>query len=177
MYYTYAHYSPEGQLFYIGKGSKDRAFSFGGRHQDWKRAVKFFKGVKVQILAEWQTETEVFEHEKILIECFKDLGYALVNKTKGGKGAFGVVKSQAHKDYLKDKLTGYTHKQITCPNCKMSGGQTSMKRWHFDKCTGVRPFKSRVTVNGKRVYLGYFATKEEADKVASEYKKSQNEPT
>jgi transcription elongation factor Elf1 len=42
-------------------------------------------------------------------------------------------------------------KLFPCPKCGKSGGETSMKRWHFDKCTGNRPFKARATYNGKPV--------------------------
>jgi len=37
-----------------------------------------------------------------------------------------------------------------------------MKRWHFEKCTGAKIYKSRATINGKRVFLGNYATPEEA---------------
>ena len=161
-FYTYAHYTNNGEVFYIGKGIKDRAYSFNDRSHSWKRAVKDSKGLKIEILAYWDTEQEAFEHEKVLIECFTDLKHPLVNKTKGGKGAYGVVFSENRKQLLKDKLTGFKHKQITCPHCKKTGGETSMKRWHFDKCRGTRPFKARVSYNGTRIYLGYFSTKQEA---------------
>jgi hypothetical protein len=45
-----------------------------------------------------------------------------------------------------------------------------MKRWHFDKCTGAKIFKARATVNGKRIFLGHYATKEQADAIAKAYK-------
>jgi hypothetical protein len=171
MFYTYSHSAPDGKVFYIGKGIKDRAFSFSDRSHDWKRAVKINNGVKVAILAEWKTEEEAFEHEKFLINCFDDLEYALVNKTKGGKGLFGYKQSDELKLHKSKMLTGFKHKQVTCPKCQTTGGATTMKRWHFDNCIGAsKKFKSRTTVNGVRVFLGYYLTKDEADKVAEEYK-------
>lgn len=160
VFYTYAHYTPEGKIFYIGKGIKDRAYSFSDRSRNWKRAVKDNKGVSIEILAHWDTEQEAFEHEKVLISCFADMKQPLVNKTKGGKGAYGIVFSEERKEYLKNKLTGIKHKEVTCPSCKKVGGITSMKRWHFENCVGNKPYKARVTIDGKRMYLGYFETKE-----------------
>jgi hypothetical protein len=173
MFYTYSHSAPNGKVFYIGKGINDRAFSFNDRSHDWKRAVKLNEGVSIKVLAYWNTEEEAFEHEKFLISCFEDLNYALVNKTKGGKGVYGYKQSEDLKNYKSKLLTGYKHKKITCPHCNTEGGQTSMKRWHFDKCTGVKPFKARTTTNGVRVWLGNYSTKEEADKVIKDYKEKQ----
>lgn len=176
-YYTYAHSAPSGKIFYIGKGVNDRAFSFSDRSFDWKRAVKENGGVQVEILAYWDTEEEAFEHEKVLIDCFSDMKYKLVNKTKGGKGVYGAVLSAERKQYLKQKLTGYKHKNVTCPKCGTSGGNTTMKRWHFDNCTGKKnTFKARVSYNNERIYLGKFATKEEADQKCIDFYASINKP-
>ena len=164
MFYTYAHYAPNGKIFYIGKGIKDRAYSFSDRSDNWKRAVKDNKGLKIEILAHWDTEQEAFEHEKVLIDCFADMMHPLVNKTKGGKGAYGVVFSEERKQSLKKKLTGIKHELITCPKCNKVGGKTTMRRWHFDKCSGNKPYKARVTIGGKRLHLGYFETKDLATK-------------
>jgi hypothetical protein len=173
MFYTYAHSAPNGMVFYIGKGHGDRAYSFSDRSHDWKRAVKTSNGVSVRVLAEWSTEIEAFEHEQFLIACFKDMGYDLVNKTDGGKGVFGYRQSDELKAHKSKLMTAYKHKTVTCPKCNKSGGETAMKRWHFDKCTGAKLYKSRATINGKRVFLGNYATKEEAFKVSEEYKKAQ----
>jgi hypothetical protein len=170
MYYTYAHSAPSGKVFYIGKGVGDRAFSFSDRSHDWKRAVKKNGGVSIKVLANWDTEQDAFEHEKFLIECFDDLGYDLVNKTKGGKGVYGYVQSDERKERMRAMMTGYKYQEITCPHCNTSGGETSMKRWHFDNCTGAKIFRARVTVNGKRIFLGHYATKEQANAIAKAYK-------
>jgi hypothetical protein len=29
---------------------------------------------------------------------------------------------------------GKTHEVVTCPHCGKSGGKSSMKQWHFDRC-------------------------------------------
>lgn len=158
-FYTYLHSSPTGIPFYVGKGVDDRAFSFSKRSHDWKRAVKHYDGLSIKIIAEWNTEQEAFEHEKVLISVFKGMGYSLANKTEGGLGQFGMKHTEETKRKKSLLLKGYVHKKITCPKCGKTGGQTTMKRWHFDKCTGLRPYKARVTIDGKRIYLGLFETK------------------
>ena len=172
MYYTYSHSAPNGKIFYIGKGKGDRAYSFSDRSHDWKRAVKANEGISIKILAYWETEQEAFEHEKFLVACFDDLDYAIVNKTKGGKGVYGYKQPDELKKHKSQLMTGYKHDKVTCPHCNTTGGKTTMNRWHFDKCTGAKKFSSRTTINGVRIWLGNYATKEEADKVAKEYKES-----
>ena len=162
MYYTYCHSSPKGEVFYIGKGIEDRAYSFNDRSSDWKRAIKQHGGVQVKILAYWDTEEEAFSHEELLIDCFTDMKCNLVNKTKGGQGAYGYKQSEELKKQRSLQMTGYVHKQVTCPNCNKTGGETAMKRWHFDKCTGNKAYRARVSVDGKRIHLGRFETKEQA---------------
>lgn len=162
MYYTYCHSSPTGEVFYIGKGIEDRAYSFNDRSSDWKRAIKHHGGLQIEILAYWDTEEEAFNHEELLIDCFTDLKFNLVNKTKGGKGAYGYKQSEELKKLRSLQMSGYVHKQVTCPHCKKTGGETAMKRWHFDKCTGNKAYRARVSVDGKRIHLGRFETKEQA---------------
>lgn len=171
-YYTYLHSSPEGKVFYVGKGIDDRAYSFSDRSPDWKRAIIEHGGVKINILTNWQTEEEAFDHEKFLIQCFDDMNIGLVNKTKGGRGPYGIKLSDETKLKKSLQMKGYVHKIVTCPNCGKSGGETSMKRWHFEKCSGTHEVRARVTWEGKRIHLGRFSTQQEADEaMASAYKK------
>jgi hypothetical protein len=175
-YYTYSHSSPEGKIFYIGKGLKDRAFSFSDRSKNWKLAVKQHGGLSIQILAKWETENEAFEHEKFLISCFKDMNCSLVNLTNGGKGPYGFKQSEESNRIRSEKNKGYVHKKVTCLSCGKTGGETSMKRWHFEKCTGLKEFRARAHVDGKRIHLGRFATQEEADQKTIDFYVTANKP-
>lgn len=60
---------------------------------------------------------------------------------------------------------------LVCTVCGMSsttyGG---MKRYHFENCKGSRQYSSRVQINGERIFLGSFATKEEAEEHAKDFK-------
>jgi hypothetical protein len=176
MYYTYAHYSPDGQVFYIGKGIDDRAFSFGDRSKVWKQAVKYYKGLKIEIIAYWNTEEEAFKHEMELIAHHKNLGADLVNLTDGGRGPFRVKVSNERKAYMSLLLKGRKYELVTCNVCGKKGGRTAMKRWHFDKCTGTHDFKARVTINGKRTSLGRFSTQEEANQACLDAYAKANKP-
>lgn len=169
VYYTYSHSTPEGIVFYIGKGTKDRAYSIRDRGWAWRELVAKAKGILIKIEADWETEDLAFKHEKELIKYYKDLGMQLVNQTEGGLGPLGFKQSVETRAKRSQMLTGYVHKEITCPHCNTTGGETSMKRWHFNHCTGSKPFKSRATVLGKRIYLGYYGTKELASSVAKEF--------
>jgi hypothetical protein len=98
---TYAHYTPEGRIFYIGKGSEKRAHSKAGRNNYWQNVVKKYGNPDVQILANWDTEEEAFSHEVLLIKCFKDLGHKLCNLSDGGEGPSGLK----HSDEFKKKIS------------------------------------------------------------------------
>lgn len=90
MFYTYAHYRPDNSVFYIGKGRGRRAWSMNYRNSHWRNIVAKDGEHKVEILAQWPTEQEAFEHEKFLIWCFRDIGLDITNMTDGGDGCSGL---------------------------------------------------------------------------------------
>lgn len=88
MFYVYIHKKPEGDVFYVGKGTGDRAFSHDNRNIHWQRTVKKY-GLEVQVLSHFSDEQEAFTQERLLIKSFRDSGVNLVNMTNGGEGAGG----------------------------------------------------------------------------------------
>lgn len=85
MFYTYAHTRNDtNKIFYIGKGSGNRAFSSYGRNNYWNKIAQKH-GFTANILAEWKEGKEALDHEVLLIACFKDIGYELANMTDGGE--------------------------------------------------------------------------------------------
>ena len=106
MFYTYAHYTPEGCLFYIGKGKGKRAYRFYNRGAYWNNVVSKHGKPNVQIIASWKTEKEALDHEVLLIKCFRDLGHKLCNQTDGGEGTSGRLLSSEHKEKISAKLKG-----------------------------------------------------------------------
>lgn len=84
MYYIYKHYDLDGNLFYVGKGTKGsnkkypyaRAHSKSNRNKNWE--IKAKNGFYVEILKEFKSEKECIIEELVLInECIE-----CVNKIK-----------------------------------------------------------------------------------------------
>jgi hypothetical protein len=171
IYYTYIHATPDGVVFYVGKGSDRRVYSMKDRSWEWYEEMQKHDGILMKIIRKFDTEQEAYDHEQELIKDYKAQGLKLVNKNDGGPGPTGYIVTEARKQHLHNVLTGYKHKQVTCPHCNTSGGETSMKRWHFEKCTGAKNFRARVTVSGKRIHLGRFSTKQDALKAQENYYK------
>lgn len=101
---TYAHYKPDGTMFYVGKGSISRAHSRAGRNIVWKRTVEKHGGFKVEILGRWETEQEAFDHEIFLIDTIKKMGIPLVNIAEGGLGSTGFRHTEEHKTFKKKMM-------------------------------------------------------------------------
>jgi hypothetical protein len=100
MYYTYGHYKADSkELFYIGKGKGNRAHERDSRSDFWRNIVNKHD-YTIEIFADWPTEEEAFEHEKFLIECFRDLT-VLCNLTDGGEGCSGYIWTDEQKSKLK----------------------------------------------------------------------------
>ncbi len=106
MFYTYAHYTTEGRLFYIGKGHGRRAYFFHNRNKYWLNVVHKYGNPVVKILAKGLSEAEALIHEIKLIKFYKDLGINLCNMTDGGEGTSGLKLSDEHKQKISAKLKG-----------------------------------------------------------------------
>ena len=89
MFYVYAHYTPEGRLFYIGKGFKNRAYVFYQRGTHWNNVVAKHGSPLVKILAEFDIEQDAFAKEIELIKHYREQGFKLCNVTDGGEGTSG----------------------------------------------------------------------------------------
>jgi NUMOD3 motif len=142
MFYTYAHYTPEGRLFYIGKGKRDRAYAKIGRNTHWHNVVNKYGKPDVQILANWDTEKEALDHERILISCFRDLGYKLCNLSDGGRGNSGIEMTEETKlkISLSKKGTPAWNKGIPLTeDCKQKLSQSLSGRKAWNKGVECRP--------------------------------------
>ena len=170
MYYTYIHADPNGDVFYVGKGVGRRMYSMKDRSWYWRERFNQLDGITIKIVKRFETEQEAFVHEQELVAFYKEKGCNLVNLTNGGKGANGYTFTEARKKLISQKMRGYVYERVTCPHCNETGGKTSMMRWHFDNCTGpTKRFKARATIDGQRIDLGRFVTKEEAKAAAAAF--------
>ena len=106
MFYTYAHYTHEGRLFYIGKGHGRRAYFFHKRNSHWNNIVAKYGKPTVKIIAKGLSETEALIHEIKLIKFYKESGENLCNMTDGGEGTSGLKLSDEHKPKISFKLKG-----------------------------------------------------------------------
>jgi hypothetical protein len=112
MYYTYTYLREDRTPYYIGKGSGRRAYE---KHN---RKIKPPKDKsKIIFLKQNLTEEESFKHEKYMIAVFgrKDLETGILhNRTDGGEGASGAIRSLEFKENLrkinKDKTLSEEHK-------------------------------------------------------------------
>lgn len=105
MYYVYSHINPITKTpFYIGKGTKNRAFSSYKRNVFWNNTVSKY-GYEVIILADGLTENQSFEIEKYYIKKygFRHDGGVLVNLTSGGYG--GNTETSLNRDSRRLKLS------------------------------------------------------------------------
>lgn len=80
-----------------------------GRNKYWNKIVAKYGKPTVQILADWKTEAEAFDHEKFLIACFRDMGYELANLTDGGDGTSGYKQTPEHRE--KNRLASLGNKR------------------------------------------------------------------
>jgi hypothetical protein len=68
-YYIYAHFNSEGKLFYIGKGSGNRAYMRYGRNKCWYEQAK--DGFSVEILFDNLSNTKALILEEVCIGRIK----------------------------------------------------------------------------------------------------------
>lgn len=104
-FYVYQHRRNDtGAIFYIGKGSGNRAWDeHWSRYQNriWKGCAKH--GYAVEIVCDGLDEKHALELEVMLIQAHgrKNLGTGeLANLTDGGEGGSGAVRSQETRDKI-----------------------------------------------------------------------------
>lgn len=59
---------------------------------------------------------------------------AKANMSAAQKGKRHSPRTDETKEKLRQANTGFIHNEITCPYCGQTGGETSMKRWHMERC-------------------------------------------
>ncbi len=109
MFYVYVHRKKsDSSIFYVGKGTKDRAYRKKGRNRYWHNIVNKH-GYYVEIVQNHISEWVALELEKYLISEYKNLGYKLCNLTEGGEGISGYAHTEEAKKRVSIANTGKTH--------------------------------------------------------------------
>lgn len=162
MFYTYAHYTPEGRLFYIGKGTKKRAYSKYSRNKYWHNIVNKYGDYEVKIIQEFITEQEALDHEMQLIAKYKSEGFKICNISLGGKGNSGVVLSIETKLKISLSKKGNTPWNKGIPNTvecnkKISLAKIGTRSWNKGiPCREETKSKLREKSIGKPIHSDEF---------------------
>jgi hypothetical protein len=153
-FYIYAHYKPDGNIFYVGKGRSKRAWKTYGRSDFWYKTVNKHGGYEVVLLYENLSEDEAFRLEKEEIEFWgrrKDGGF-LINLTDGGDGVSGYKLTQdqlikhrqryENSEYLQ-KITETNRRNAQTPEWKRNHKESRRRlqqdlTWHKKISEGVK---------------------------------------
>jgi NUMOD3 motif len=159
-FYTYIHKKKDtGAVFYVGKGSDKRAFDYVARNIYWKRIAKKHRVIS-EIVKEFDDEHSAFEHEKYLIEFYKNKKTKLANFTMGGEGVVGykhttaalkrlseLAKRQKHSIERKKKLS----ERIKGKNHPFWGKYGSLSPNYKGSIVAVNKLsQERIKLNGKK---------------------------
>ena len=110
-YYTYAYLREDRTPYYVGKGRGNRLYK---KHQKGISVPK--DKSRIIFLKQNLTEQEAFSHEEYMISVFgrKDLGTGILhNRTDGGDGASGAVRSEEFKKKLSETKKGKSRSEET----------------------------------------------------------------
>lgn len=88
-FYTYLHCKPDGDIFYVGKGTNGRSHDLTlKRNTHHKNIVAKYGAENIGVYVfPCASEEEAFADEIYLIAQLRSEGYELVNQTNGGEGA------------------------------------------------------------------------------------------
>lgn len=97
MFYVYVWRDSSGTPFYVGKGSGNRAHSTTQRSDAFKE-IHARGGCAVEIVDWFIHESQAHAYEVAIIERYgrREYGGLLVNKTDGGEGISGLVRTSEH---------------------------------------------------------------------------------
>lgn len=107
IYYTYAYLREDGTPYYVGKGCRDRAYNVYS-HKKNGIHVPLNKN-RIIFLKRNLTEEESIKHEQYMIFVLgrKDLETGILrNKTNGGDGASGAIRTEKHKSRVRGQNNG-----------------------------------------------------------------------
>lgn len=128
-FYIYQHSIPDtGEVFYLGKGTRRRAWTRHGRNIFWHNVVKKH-GVVTTIVADRLSEREALELEVKLLSKFKAVGLCKTNLTLGGEGISGYH----HAEFAKQKISARHKGKVTSHATKLKQREAMVSRFSGEK--------------------------------------------
>lgn len=121
-FYVYVYLRTDGTPYYVGKGTKDRAWQKHMRKNENQLAVP--PRDRIVFVAQNLLEEETHEWEVALISILgrKDLGTGcLRNLTDGGEGMSGRTRPQKERDAISSKLKGRKKPPRSEAHCRALG--------------------------------------------------------
>lgn len=114
-FYVYLHRRGDNnEVFYIGKGTGNRANVVWGRNPWWKRIYEKC-GRVVEYIEKGLSEQDAYDLETETIKFYKECGYTLCNLTDGGEGVPGEYMSVvARKHDIYDLVNSNTGETFSC---------------------------------------------------------------
>ena len=106
-FYTYAYLREDGTPYYIGKGRGDRAYNVYSHRKNGVHVP--LDHARILFLKKHLTEKEALDHEKYIIHVLgrKDLNTGILrNRTDGGDGASGAIRTEEHKIRVRGQNNG-----------------------------------------------------------------------
>jgi hypothetical protein len=159
IYYTYIHRrQSDNAVFYVGMGNKKRCKSFHpyARSKEWNEQADKH-GVYYEVVAEWKSREEAYDHEKLLISCFRDMKHPLVNKANGGAGSTGVItkmtaegRKKTSERMMSNKIwIGRKHKESTKQLQSMAHKGVKKEPWLCVECGKIAGGHSNIIQHQK----------------------------
>ena len=84
-----------------------------------------------------ETKRKISESQRGKNNPFFGKKHSPESKKKMSKIQKGRFHSPETKKKIGESNKGKSHERITCPNCNKTGGNSNMKRWHFDNCREI----------------------------------------
>ena len=116
-WYVYLHSRPDGEVFYVGKGRRKRAYDFApSRRTKYHRNVVNKHGrAKIGVkLIPCSSEIEAHMLEKVHISMWRLNGARLANLTDGGEGVSGRVVGEKQAKALELGRGKKAHAKLSC---------------------------------------------------------------